>query len=47
MHRSQAGMVGTYDLPPTEGVIPKLAKPTDAEVWGLTLLAASEVPNFL
>jgi hypothetical protein len=24
-----------------------MAKPTDAEVWGLTLLAASEVPNFL
>jgi hypothetical protein len=24
-----------------------MAKSTDAEVWGLTLLAASEVPNFL
>jgi hypothetical protein len=26
---------------------PKLAKSSDAEVWGLTLLAMSEVPNFL
>lgn len=24
-----------------------MTKPSDAEVWGLTLLAASEVPNFL
>ena len=25
----------------------RVAKPSDAETWGLTLLAMSEVPNFL